>query len=83
MSEKLIELLGEDNTNLLKVGIVKLILNQIEIDLENSGEWVLNPDDIVEFAEKCKEKAFKNIETELVQKLETHMRKTLSLLDNK
>lgn len=83
MSEKLIELLGEDNTNLLKVGIVKLILNQIEIDLENSGEWVLNPDDVVEFAENCKEKAFKNIETELVQKLETHMRKTLLLLDNK
>lgn len=54
MLEKLIELLGEDNTDRLKVGIVELILNRIEIDFENSGEWVLNPDDVAELAESCK-----------------------------
>lgn len=82
MLEKLIELLGEDNTDRLKVGIVELILNRIEIDFENSGEWVLNPDDVAELAESCKEKAFKNIENELVQKLEIHMRKSLSLVND-
>lgn len=79
MLEKLIELLGEDNMNHLKEGITELILNQIKSDFENNGEWVLNPDDVAEFAESCKEKAFKNIEAELVQKMENYMRNSFVL----
>lgn len=77
MLEKLIELLGKDNALRLEDGITNIILEQIQNDFSDSENYILCPDDIVEFAEHCKEKAFKNIEAELVQKFEDKMRKSL------
>ena len=42
----LISLLGEENTEELKKGIVKLILDQAESDLELYSEYLLYPPDM-------------------------------------
>lgn len=80
MLEKLIELLGKDNTQKLEDGITDIILDQIRNDFDDSETYILSPDDVIEFAERCKERAFKSIESDLIQKMENDMRKSLSLL---
>lgn len=82
MLEKLIELLGEDNVKKIEDGITEIILDRIRADLEYYDTYILEPDDITEFAERCKEKAFANIKAELIEKMEGNMRKTLSLQNN-
>lgn len=74
------QLLGEDNIKRLQDGITDIILKQIKNDFEDCSEF-LNPDDIMEFAERCKEKAFLNIETEIVKNIEMNMKS--SLISNK
>lgn len=81
MLEQLIKLLGKDNAQKLEDGITDIILEQIRDDFTGYSEYILNPDDITEFAERCKEKAFKNIESELVKKMEDTMRKSLLQLN--
>lgn len=80
MLEKLIDLLGKENTQKLEDGITDIILEQIRDDFDGSETYILPPDDVIEFAERCKEKAFENIESDLIQKMEIDMRKSLSLL---
>lgn len=82
MLEKLIELLGGDNVKKIEDGITEIILERIREDLESCNTYILEPDDITEFAERCKEKAFANIEAELMAKMEGDMRKSLSLQNN-
>lgn len=79
MLEKLVQLLGKDNAKKLEDGITDIILEQIRDDFTDSSEYILSPDDVVDFAERCKEKAFKNIESELIKKMEDDLRKSLSL----
>lgn len=79
MLEKLIELLGKDNAQRLEDGITDIILEQVKDDFADSKNYILCPDDVIEFAEQCKEKAFKNIEAELVQKFEEKMRKSIMI----
>lgn len=77
MLEKLVELLGKDNAKKLEDGITDIILEQIRDDFADSSEYILSPDDVVEFAERCKEKAFNSIEQELVNKMEMILEKLL------
>lgn len=71
------QLLGEDNIKRLQDGITDIILKQIKNDFEDCSEYILNPDDIMEFAERCKEKAFLNIETEIIKNIEMNMKSSL------
>lgn len=80
--EKLNAVLGADNVKRLEDGITDIMLERIKDDFDCYDTYILEPDEVADFAESCKEKAFKNIETELVQKLEVHMRKSLSLLND-
>lgn len=82
MLEKLIGLLGKDNVKKLEDGITDIILEQIKYDMDNSENYILAPDDIIEFADRCKEKAFRNLESELIKKMENDMRKSLLLQNN-
>lgn len=77
MLEKLIELLGEENAQRLENGITDIILEQIRSDFADYSEYILPPDDVIEFAERCKEKAFSNLEAEIVRNMEDKMRKSL------
>lgn len=79
MLEKLTELLGKDNAKKLEDGITDIILEQIMDDFSDSSEYILSPDDVVEFVKMCEEEAFKNIEKELIKKMEDDLRKSLSL----
>ncbi len=82
MLERLIELLGGDNVKKIEDGITEIILDRIRADLEYYDTYILEPDDITEFTERCKEKAFANTEAELITKMECDMRKSLSLQNN-
>lgn len=82
MLGKIAELLRQDNMKKLEDGIIDIILAQIQSDFSGLSEYILDPDDVTEFVEKCKEKAFKNIEAELIAKMEGDMRKSLSLQNN-
>lgn len=77
MLEQLIGLLGRENTKRLEDGITDIILEQVKNDFEDSDTYILSPDDIIDFAERCKEKAFANIEVEMVKNMEDNMRKLL------
>lgn len=78
MLGKLIELLGEDNVQKIEDGITEMILEGIKDDIiNNREEYIINPDDISEFAECCKQKAFAKIEDEVIKEMETKMRKAL------
>lgn len=70
MLEKLIELLGKDNAQKLEDGLVDIILDQVKDDFSGYTEYILSPEDVIDFADRCKAKAFKNIETELVASME-------------
>lgn len=77
MLEKLINLLGEENTKRLEGGITDIILEQVKNDFEGSDTYILSPDDVIDFAERCKEKAFANIEVEIIKNMEEKMRTSL------
>lgn len=77
MLEKLIELLGKDNAQKLEDGITDIILERIRDDFEDSETYILSPDDVIEFAERCKQKAFAKIEDEVIKEMETKIRKAL------
>jgi len=81
MLEQLIKLLGRDNAQKLEDGIIDIVLEQIRNDFTGYSRYILDPDDITVFTERCKEKAFKNIESELVKKMEDTMRKSLLQLN--
>lgn len=69
---------GKDNAQKIEDGITDIILEGIKDDLVNNrGEYLINPDDIIEFAEDCKQKAFAKIEDEVIKEMETIMRKAL------
>ena len=57
----LISLLGEENTEELKKGIVKLILDQAESDLELYSEYLLYPPDMRNIIEDAMESTDKKL----------------------
>ena len=64
----LMELLGEENNKKIKDKVTQFIIDVIEDDI-NSYEresYILCPDEIVDFVEKCKEEAFKRIKEDVV-----------------
>lgn len=62
----IIEVLGEDNAERLKNSIVDIILDNIERDFNDYQCYLLDPDDITEFIEKCKKEAFGRIKEDIV-----------------
>lgn len=61
-----IEVLGEDNAEKLKESIINIILGQIQSDFENYSLYVLDPEDIQEFIDKCKNEAFNRIKEDII-----------------
>lgn len=59
--EKLISLLGEENVEELKKGIVKLILDQAESDLESYREYLLYPPDMRDIIKDAMESTDKKV----------------------
>lgn len=74
MSDKttaLVELLGEENTNRIKKRVADFIIEAMRDDINdyNRENYILNPEEIVDFVNECKEEAFKRIKEDVVNQM--------------
>ena len=67
----LIELLGEDNNKKIKDKVAQFIIDAIEDDIRDYDRenYILNPDEIIDFVNECKEEAFKRVKEDVVSQM--------------
>ena len=67
----LIELLGEENNKKIKDKVAQFIIDAIEDDIDdyNKDSYILNPEEIIDFVNECKEEAFKRIKEDVVNQM--------------
>ena len=67
----LIELLGEENNKKIKDKVTQFIIDAIEDDIRDydSENYILNPDEIIDFVNECKEEAFKRVKEDVVHQM--------------
>ena len=67
----LIELLGEENNKKIKDNVAQFIIDAIEDDIRDYDRenYILNPDEIIDFVNECKEEAFKRVKEDVVNKM--------------
>ena len=64
------ELLGEENSKKIKDKITQFIIEAIEDDVRYDREnYILNPDEIIDFVNECKEEAFKRVKEDVVNQM--------------
>ena len=68
---RLIELLGEDNNKKIKDKVAQFIIDAIEDDIRDYDRenYILNPDEIIDFVGECKEEAFKRVKEDVVNQM--------------
>lgn len=66
----LIGLLGEDNNKKIKDKVTQFIIDVIEDDIEDyeRSSYILNPEEIIDFVNDCKE-AFKRVKEDVVNQM--------------
>ena len=77
----LIGLLGEDNQKKIKDKVTDFIINAIQDDIEeyNRQTYIFNPDEVLEFANECKEEAFKKVKEDVVNGMVEKLKSQLDL----
>ena len=67
----LIELLGEENNKKIKDKVAQFIIDVIEDDIRDYDRenYILNPDEIIDFVGECKEEAFKRAKEDVVNQM--------------
>ena len=67
----LIELLGEENNKKIKDKVTQFIIDSIEDDIHdyNRDSYILNPEEIIDFVNECKEEAFKRVKEDVVNQM--------------
>ena len=67
----LMELLGEDNNKKIKDKVTQFIIDAIEVDIRDYDRenYILNPEEIIDFVNECKEEAFKRVKEDVVNKM--------------
>lgn len=67
----LMELLGEENNKKIKDKVTQFIIDAVEDDIQdyNRGSYILNPEEIIDFVNKCKEEAFKRVKEDIVNQM--------------
>ena len=67
----LIELLGEENNKKIKDNVARFIIDAIEDDIRDYDRenYILNPDEIIDFVNECKEEAFKRVKEDVVNQM--------------
>ena len=67
----LMELLGEENNKKIKDKVTQFIIDAIEDDIHdyNRDSYILNPDEIIDFVNECKEEAFKRVKEDVVNQM--------------
>ena len=67
----LMGLLGEENNNKIKDKVTQFIIDAIEDDIRDYDRenYILNPDEIIDFVNECKEEAFKRVKEDVVNQM--------------
>ena len=67
----LIDLLGEENNNKIKDKVAQFIIDAIEDDIRDYDRenYILNPEEIIDFVKECKEQAFKRVKEDVVNQM--------------
>ena len=67
----LMELLGEENNKKIKDKVTQFIIDAIEDDIDdyNKDSYILNPEEIIDFVNECKEEAFKKVKEDVVNQM--------------
>lgn len=67
----LMELLGEDNNKKIKDKVTQFIIDAVEDDIRDydRDSYLLNPEEIIDFVNECKEEAFKRIKEDVVSQM--------------
>ena len=67
----LIELLGEENNKKIKDNVAQFIIDAMEDDIHdyNRDSYILNPEEIIDFVNECKEEAFKRVKEDVVNQM--------------
>ena len=67
----LIELLGEENNKKIKDKVTQFIIDVVEDDIRdyNRDSYILNPEEIIDFVNECKEEAFKRVKEDVVNQM--------------
>lgn len=67
----LIDLLGEENNKKIKDKVTQFIIDAIEDDIHdyNRDDYILNPKEILDFINECKEEAFKKVKEDVVNQM--------------
>ena len=67
----LMELLGEENNKKIKDKVTQFIIDAIEDDTDdyNKDSYILNPEEIIDFVNECKEEAFKRVKEDVVNQM--------------
>ena len=75
----LIELLGEENNKKIKDKVAQFIIDAIEDDIRDYDRenYILNPDEIIDFVNECKEEAFKRITEDVVNQMANKIKLSL------
>lgn len=64
-------LLGEENNKKIKDKVAQFIIDVIEDDIRDYDRenYILNPEEIIDFVNECKEEAFKKVKEEVVNQM--------------
>lgn len=67
----LMELLGEENNKKIKDKVTEFIIEAMQDDIDdyNRDSYILNPEEIIDFVNECKEEAFKRVKEEIVNNM--------------
>lgn len=69
--EGLMELLGEENNKRIKEKVTDFIIDAVKDDLDvyERENYLLNPDEIIDFVNRCRDEAFERIKEEVVNQM--------------
>ena len=67
----LMELLGEENNKKIKDKVTQFIIDTMEDDIHDYSRdsYILNPEEIIDFVNECKEEAFKRVKDDVVNQM--------------
>ena len=67
----LMELLGEENNKKIKDKVTQFIIDAVEDDIKDYDRqsYILNPEEIIDFVNKCKEEAFKRVKEDTINQM--------------
>lgn len=65
------ELLGEENNKRIKDKVTQFIIDAIEDDIKDydRNSYILNPEEIIDFVNECKEEAFKRVKEDVINQM--------------